>query len=1026
MVVKVNTTAAPGTIISNTISVAPTINDVTPGNNTMTSTTVVASPTQADVTILKTASPQPVDQGTNLTYTIQVQNNGPAVAQGVSVSDPLPSEVTFASASSTQGTCTSGSTVVCTIGSLSVGSVATITINVVAATFSSTTYATNTATLNTTTSNPNPNTSSSVTSTIEAPTAVQLSAFDAELAPQGGVLIRWHTKEEVRNLGFHLYRDDATGRHRLDPSLIAGAALVLRGGLPQHAAKTYQWIDPNGDSQSTYWVEDVDLNGTRTMHGPAQPAAMPENSTVTAAVQVARSTLLTEMNRVAAAASIHAGLFNSVVPRLIAFPQPTAPVSAPTVSNATLNGEAGVKISVSQAGWYRVTGAQLYAAGLNERSSPIMLQLYAEGVEQPMLVNAASNGTLGSTGTIEFYGTGIDTPFSGTRVYWLVAGTRPGLRIGQIAAPGSLPPTAVDFSSSTVLQQRTTYFAALLNGENNDNFFGALVTSDPVDQTLMATHTASSSSMPVTMDITLQGGTDLQAHAVSISFNGTNVGEMDFENQSNTTGTFTAASSLLQEGANTVTLTALNGDNDVSLVQSITLHYPHSYTADSNWINAVALGGASVRIGGFTNPQIEVFDVTNPSSIVQLVGRVSFDAAGTYGILIRPSGSGERTLLAFSADQIAVPDELTSHAANNLNQAQTGASYVVITHPDFAASVAPLVNLHESEGQRTQVVTTDQIFDAFNYGERSPFAIQAFLQLASTRWSRTPQAVLLMGDASMDPRNYLGFGDLDFVPTRMIETQAFKTASDDWLTDFKQTGFATIPTGRIPADTPDEAALAISRIVAYESGSTAGNWQQQTTFVADQNVGDDFSTAAQTASTLVSSSLGVTKILTDGEDPSVAQQQIVAAINNGTLLVDYSGHGAEDQWSFNDFFDSTTVPALTNGDRLPVFFLMDCLNGFFQDVYSTSLAEDLMFAPNGGAVAVWASSGFTVEPPQATMNNALLSTLSANPTMPLGQAILQAKSGISDNDVRRTWTLFGDPAMTIPLPAAPKQNIHHR
>jgi uncharacterized repeat protein (TIGR01451 family) len=1036
MVVKVNLGTAPGTI-SNTISVAPTTNDVTPSNNTATSTTLVASPTQSYVTIVKTASPQPVDQGTNLTYTIQLVNNGPAVAQGVGVSDPIPSQVTFTSVSSTQGTCTTTSTVVCTIGSMSVGSEVTITIDVVASTFSSTTYATNTATLSTTTSNPNPATCattpvticSSVTSTIEAATAVQLSDFHATLQPQGGVLIQWHTKEEVRNLGFHLYRDDATGQHRLDPSLIAGAALELRGGMPQHGAKTYNWIDSTGDSQSTYSVEDVDLNGTRTMHGPVQPDAASPFDTPAPAVQVARASLLTELNSAASASqpvsastSLKPNQFGAVTPRPViwsAFGASVPPQSPNAVSNATLNGRSAVKISVSQAGWYSVTSAQLYAAGLSQRAEPRMLQLFAEGVEQPMIVNIPANSFWGAQGSIQFYGTGIDTPFSAERVYWLVAGNRAGLRVAQVDAPAFSAPSTGDFLATSVLQQRTTYFAALLNGENNDNFFGALVTSEPVDQVLASPNSDPSSSIPVSVDITLQGGTDLQPHSVSVAFNGTYLGEMDFANLSNVTNTFAINSSLLQQGTNTVTLTALNGDNDVSLVQSIALHYPHTYSADSNWLNATAPSDSPLHIGGFTHPQIAVFDITNPLAISQLLGRVTLDASGTFGISITTPGGyqAQRTLIALSSDQIAAPDALTYHAPNNLDEAQAGASYLVITHPNFAASVAPLVSLHESEGQRGLVVSINDVFDAFNYGERSPFAIRSFLQLASTEWRTAPQAILLMGDASLDPRNYLGFGDLDFVPTRMIETQAFKTSSDDWLTDFNQTGFATIPTGRIPADTPQEAELAVSRTVYFERGALAGAWEQQAAFVADQNLGDNFSAAAQTASTVAPSSLNITKIRTDGEDPSVAQQQIVTAINSGSLIVDYSGHGAEEQWSFNDIFGSTTIPSLTNVNEPSVFLLMDCLNGFFQDVYATSLAEDLLFAPNGGAVAVWASSGFTVEPPQATMNQALLSNLAANPSIGLGEAILQAKLGISDNDVRRTWILFGDPAMRLPLPA---------
>jgi hypothetical protein len=97
---------------------------------------------------------------------------------------------------------------------------------------------------------------------------------------------------------------------------------------------------------------------------------------------------------------------------------------------------------------------------------------------------------------------------------------------------------------------------------------------------------------------------------------------------------------------------------------------------------------------------------------------------------------------------------------------------------------------------------------------------------------------------------------------------------------------------------------------------------------------------------------------------------------------------------------------------------MDCLNGFFQDVYATSLAESLLLAPNGGAVAVWASSGFTDQRPQVSMNQAFLQGYAANPREPIGRLALRAKAGTTDTDVRRTWILFGDPAMRFQgLPA---------
>ena len=186
-----------------------------------------------------------------------------------------------------------------------------------------------------------------------------------------------------------------------------------------------------------------------------------------------------------------------------------------------------------------------------------------------------------------------------------------------------------------------------------------------------------------------------------------------------------------------------------------------------------------------------------------------------------------------------------------------------------------------------------------------------------------------------------------------------------------------------------------------------------------RSIGADFTTATKFAATDLPSSLQPVELFADGLDPSVVQQQIVTALNSGPLLVNYSGHGSVEQWSFANLLDDSAASTLTNGNQLSVFLLMDCLNGFFHDVYSTSLAESLLLAPNGGAAAVWASSGFTNQPPQASMNQALLQILKSDPATPLGSAILKAKSGVTDDDVRRTWIFFGDPAMTLRVsPAA--------
>ncbi|HLK05475.1 MAG TPA: C25 family cysteine peptidase [Candidatus Acidoferrum sp.] len=1017
LVVKVTAGTASGTVISNNPAVSSVTGDPISSNNSASASTVVASPSQADLSILKTASPQPVDQGTNLVYTLQIRNNGPATALGVTVSDPLPAQVSYNSVSTTQGTCSqSGGTVSCSLGSINVGGLAIVTINVTASTFSSATTATNTATVSATTGDPNlTNNSSTVVTTIQAPTAVQLVSFRVIPQENGTALIEWKTREEVRNLGFNVYREDQAGQHKLNASLIAGSALVLRGGRPQHAAKTYQWLDPAPfQAGANYWLEDVDLNGSKIQHGPAQI----ESALVTSAT-VSAAPLLVHLNELRPSTP---GIVAAPVVRSSVLPTVDAALSR--VRNSSVAGLPAVKISVKQEGWYRVTQPQLIAAGMDPRANARTLQLFAEGVEQPILIQGADTGSFGPNAAIEFYGTGVDTPFTDTRAYLLVWGNQLGKRIEMAPVARSVQ-EATSFPAAATIQDRTTYFAALLNGEDQDNFFGAIVTSAPVEQDLQISHLVAAGSA-ASLDVTLQGVTDQQTHSVSVTLNGTFVGSVNFSNQANCKSTFVFNPSLLIDGTNAVMLTAQDGDNDVSLVQSIVLHYPRAFVADSNLLSLDAAPGEHVTVTGFTNSSIRVFDVTDPLSVEQVQGRVNLSAQGASVDFVVPGAawSGQpHVLLALSAVQVAAPSAVAFRPSPALLDREEGADVVIITHPDFAASLEPLVQLRRSQGHRVKVVSIDEIYDAFHYSERSPFAVRAFLQHAVTSWRIKPQSILLVGDASLDPRNYLGFGYFDFVPTRLIDTAALKTASDDWFTDFTQTGFGTIPIGRLPVRTAADANLVVAKIVSYESGQYAGDWTTQGLVVADGNIGADFSTTANAVAGTLQKSFSVTKILSNDLSQVAAKQQILDSINRGQVLVDYLGHGSVEQWSFNDLLDNQDATTLQNGNRLPVFLMMDCLNGFFQDVYTQSLAESLLLAPNGGGVAVWASSGFTDAGPQAGMNQSLIQILAVQPTLPLGQAILLAKSQTADRDVRRTWILFGDPSMKLGAtskPAAPK------
>jgi uncharacterized repeat protein (TIGR01451 family) len=92
---------------------------------------VVAS--GVDLALSKTASTTTTGAYNNLTYTLAVTNIGSAPATGVSITDTLPTGMTFLSASTTQGVATnSGGTVTATVGGLNPGAGARVTISVTA------------------------------------------------------------------------------------------------------------------------------------------------------------------------------------------------------------------------------------------------------------------------------------------------------------------------------------------------------------------------------------------------------------------------------------------------------------------------------------------------------------------------------------------------------------------------------------------------------------------------------------------------------------------------------------------------------------------------------------------------------------------------------------------------------------------------------------------------------------------------------------------------------------------------------
>jgi len=422
-----------------------------------------------------------------------------------------------------------------------------------------------------------------------------------------------------------------------------------------------------------------------------------------------------------------------------------------------------------------------------------------------------------------------------------------------------------------------------------------------------------------------------------------------------------------------------------------------------------------VTIGGFGTDKVRAVDVTDAQHPTELQTAVASDPLGGFAATFTTLPGAARTVMAFDTSRVLAPGELASNTPSswsdtngNSNGSKGAADFYIVSNKSFIPAAAALKSVRDGEGTATAIVDVDDLYDELNFGIRSPGAIRSFFQLAAG-WKHAPGAFLLLGDASVDPRNYLDQGSFDYVPTKLVATTLLKTASDDWFTDFNNDGIADIPVGRIPVRTPEEAALVIGKIASR--GTPSGNWSHSAVFVSDVPTDYDFAGVAASLAQLLPSAM--TSQTIDFSKTSNAHGDILNAFNSGNLLTTYVGHASVEIWA-ESVFQSNDAAALTNGNRLPVVLAMNCLNGYFHDIFTESLAEALMKAPNGGAVAVWASSALTEPDQQAIMARELFRQLfHGTENLTLGQAMARAKVVATDPDVRKSWILFGDPTMKL-------------
>lgn len=804
-----------------------------------------------------------------------------------------------------------------------------------------------------------------------------------------GVLIDWQTSVETKNVGFLVYRVKDGETKVVSNSFVGGA--FLKNGTETSYGNKYEFFDPNGDLSATYYIQSIDVNGKNQTSVLVSPREISNLKSVNGNPSEFYLNRSNNPNAIVENKDLN---LPKDIQRTIEANTNLADINTQRI----VAGMPGVKISVKSEGLYRVTRTQLENAGFNVNADPTTWKLYLLGVEQA--INVGENGTF-----IEFYGKGVDTTENDKHVYFLVSGGNSGKRFGTTILRPLSNVLGSFYNQTFVKKDRLDYAGNLLNGET-ENFFGQAVTSFSNTTITFNLDGIDFNNPKCSFDLTLQGLTST-VHNVTVKLNGETLDPATGVGPFLIRGSYRISTQYLREGANTLELRSTVG---TSMVESIKINYNRTYLAQQNQLSFYTNNFKKSTLTGFSSANVRVFDLSFPNEPTIITDLQTVQNGGTFDVTI--PGHRGRVMYAVENSAVKQPVSIVQNNPSTLATPAHNADLVIISHKDFLGVSETWANYRRGQGFTAEVVDIADVFDEFSYGENYSLSIRAFLQYAKDNWQTPPRYVLLVGDSSYDPRNYLNYGELNFIPAKLVDTIYTETGSDETLADFNDDGLAEIAIGRLSVRTPAEVTAIMNKVVNFEATSSQG-FDRGFLFAYDLPNGYDFQGVSQRLAARLPANTTKTFVGREMQNP---QSLLLTDMNTGRFFINYAGHGNAKDWVNSQFFGYSIVPQMTNSDRLSIFTLLTCLNGYFVDPNPTreSLAEYVVKYPNGGAVAAWASTGLTTPDIQEVMATRFYTKLTEGATPRIGDLIIDAKSVIiGGRDVRLSWALLGDPMLKV-------------
>lgn len=739
-----------------------------------------------------------------------------------------------------------------------------------------------------------------------------------------------------------------------------------------------------------------------------------------------------------------------------------------------------LKLKIDKEGYYKIDAQLLQKNGVDLAAvTPDSIKIYNKGIEVPTYIVGEPDKSFSQQNFIIFYVPNPRNDYSKYSVYWTYLGGEKGSTptkhlsvIDELSKVNTIKNSPASFIYTTRIEKDEELIRTgdiLSESRPIWAWHGFLEKAPAPFQTsfdLPFLITSSSQKTHFEIVFAIDKQDRFKKAAVTIKIN-------DLKPQSFTISTINQVikdiqldSRTLKQKGNTITISMdsievleatqkredeVNVPNIFLYFDYVSAEYPREYAVSDDQLDFTFPQKGSdtpvkVSFMNFKSSSPIIFENRKNNEIC--IHSLKINKTGEIVTIIKPQ-KDSRYLLT-SIDKILVPENVIIDTQSNLRSSDNSADYLIIAYPDFVPLMKPLAELRISQGFSPMIINVDDIYDEFNYGVESPYAIKYFLYYALKNWGKyKPEYVLLVGDATSDYWGDYRNSVINYVPTYSMATDQFSTdkwASDYWFSTVIGSDYlGDLAVGRISESNKTDVENAVNKIIYYEKKSPLDLWRASFGYISDD---EGFSKDCEEVKYEFTPQYFINNDVYQANYPYIdnfllpkdlverkksklspsTTYHIQELFNKGVVFLTYYGHGSPNIWStervwFGGDSKNSDNIRLTNLNSLPFIITMTCSTGdidFPTQPWNICISEDMMRVKNGGSVAMLVPSGPHFTSNHRKMSDYLGKSIFDRNFRRFGDLILYAKLKYILNepnkDLPNMLLFLGDPAQNFLLP----------